>query len=184
MISTGRLFLRPFTEDDVTLINRLYSDPEIMKYMPFDTESMDDSREHLRRILEGWKADPVLNYEFAVLKKDTLEGIGRAHIQIDTETDTGMIGWLLIEDEWGRGYATEMTEAFIRYSFEALDLHRVNALCNPDNARSRKVLSKFMRQEAHYREKVRYTKGGKVSWEDEAEYALLRSEYRNLPFKK
>ena len=176
-IVTERLVLRPFNEADLGLLNSLYSDPAIMEYMPFDCEDMEASKAHLERIIADWKAVPVLNHEFAVLKKDTGDKIGRCHIQIDTSTNTGMIGWLLKESEWGKGFATEITRALIDHSFSVIKLHRVNALCNPDNKASRTVLEKFMRLEAHYVQKVRYTKNGVESWKDELEYALLKSEY-------
>lgn len=176
MIETERLLMRPFGADDAELLNQLYSNEEIMRYMPFDLEDMEASRARLERILRDWQADPVMNYEFAVIRKDTGEKIGRSHIQIDADTDTGMVGWLLLEKEWDKGYATEMTAALITYCFDVLGLHRVNALCHPDNIRSRRVLEKFMRQEAHYREKCRYVKQRIVSWRDELEYAVLKTE--------
>ena len=177
MIKTERTDLRPFDEGDLAFLNSLYSDPVIMKYMPFDLEDMEASKEHLDRMIRDWKADPVMNHEFVVVERKSGEKIARCHIQIDTDTDTGMIGWLILVDRWNMGYATEITKELIRYSFDELGLHRVNALCNPENIRSRKVLEKFMRLEAHYIQKVRYVKGGATSWEDELEYALLKEEY-------
>ena len=182
-VLTERLVLRPFTEADLELLHSLYSDPVIMEYMPFDCEDMEASKAHLERIIADWKVNPVVNYEFAILRRDTGDKIGRCHIQIDTETDTGMIGWLLKETEWGKGYATEITGALIDYCFNVIALHRVNALCNPDNKASTTVLKKFMRLEAHYVQKVRYIKNGVETWRDEGsgdelEFALLKSEYK------
>ncbi|MBR0215180.1 MAG: GNAT family N-acetyltransferase [Solobacterium sp.] len=97
MIETERLLMRPFGADDAELLNQLYSNEEIMRYMPFDLEDLEASRARLERILRDWQADPVMNYEFAVIRKDTGEKIGRSHIQIDADTDTGMVGWLLLE---------------------------------------------------------------------------------------
>ena len=42
----------------------------------------------------------------------------------------------------GRGYITAAVRAVVRYAFEDLDLHRVEAACQPDNAPSRRVLEK------------------------------------------
>ena len=79
--------------------------------------------------------------------------------------------------EWDQGYATEMTYALMDYCFHELGLHRVNALCNPENGRSRRVLEKCgLRLEAHYREKCRYVRNGEAFWQDELEYALLKKE--------
>lgn len=42
----------------------------------------------------------------------------------------------------GKGYITAAVRAVVRYAFEDLDLHRVEAACQPDNIASRKVLAK------------------------------------------
>ena len=179
MIVTERLILRPFAEEDKALIHQLYSSETIMRWMPFDVMDEDAAEKHLERIIREMQEEPVMNHELAVIKKEDREKIGRCHIQIDKETDTGMIGWLLLEKEWNHGYAQEITEALLEYCFCTLGLHRVNALCNPDNLRSRRVLEKCgFRLEAHYRKKVRYTRGDVSYWEDELEYALLETEYR------
>ena len=78
----------------------------------------------------------------AVLLEGTKERIGRAHIAVDQETDTGMIGWFLTPEHWGKGYATEITHALIDCCFDEFHLHRVNAVCHPENAASWRVLEK------------------------------------------
>ena len=178
IIRTERLILRPFQADDLDLIYRLYSDETVMRYMPYDLMDLSAARKHLSRILRDLQEEPVLNHELAVIRQDTGTKTGRCHIQIDPDTETGMIGWLLPEEEWNHGYATEITEALKDCRFNTLHLHRMNALCNPDNIRSRHVLEKCgFRLEAHYIRKVRYIRYGKESWEDELEYALLQTEY-------
>ncbi|MGQ0533189.1 MAG: GNAT family N-acetyltransferase [Caulobacteraceae bacterium] len=42
----------------------------------------------------------------------------------------------------GNGYTTAAVRAAVRYAFEDLDLHRVEAACQPDNIASRRVLEK------------------------------------------
>jgi RimJ/RimL family protein N-acetyltransferase len=120
IIETERLMLRPFTMDDFDIIYRLYSDEEILRYMPNDIMDEEQARKHL---------------------------------------------------------ATEMTRAMIDYAFDTIGVHRVSALCNPDNIASWKAMENCgMRREAHYRKKVRYVRHGVPSWEDELEYAILREE--------
>ena len=177
IIQTERLHLRPFCEDDLDLIRRLYCDEEIMKYMPSDTMSEEEAERHLETVIREWGQPPRNNYEMAVLLRDTEERIGRAHIEIDRKTDTGMIGWMLTPEHWGKGYATEITRALIDHCFDAFHLHRVNGVCNPENAASWHVMEKCgMRREACFRKKCRYVKHGIVRWEDELEYAILESE--------
>ena len=174
---TDRLRLRPFCHEDLDLIFRLYTDPEILRYTPFDVMSNAAVELHLARIIQDWEQVPQQSFEFAMIRKDAGEPVGRCHILIDPATDTGMIGWLLLKEHWGQNYAFESGEALIHCCFERLGLHRVNAVCNPENMASRRVLERLgLRLEAHYRKKCRYQKNGIVSWEDELEYACLKEE--------
>ena len=179
MIETKRLLLRPFCEEDEEIIYQIYGDAEIMKHTPFDPLTREGAKKHLQKVLAGWQKEPVLDYELAIIVKETGEKIGRCHMQIDEEMDTAMIGWMLLQKEWGKGYASEMTPALLDYSFDVLKVHRVNALCNPANEKSWRVLEKFgLRREACLREKCRYTKNGRSFWQDELQYAMLSAEYK------
>lgn len=177
LIRTEHLILRPFEYSDLDLVFLLYSDEEILRYTPFDTMNRIQAEQHLSTVIRDWEADPQLSYEMAVVLKETGDKIGRAHILIDPETDTGMIGGLLIPEHWGKHFAREIAGALIRYCFDTLGLHRVNATCSPENTASWKMLESCgMRREAHYRQKCRYIKNGTESWHDELEYAMLASE--------
>lgn len=179
MIETKHLIIRPFEAADFDLIYRVYSDEEILKYTPFDTMDRKLAKQHLKKVMGEWEENPHLSYEFAVCLREDQAKIGRAHILIDPETDTGMIGMLLIQEYWGKNLATEIAEALIRHCFTILHLHRVNAVCNPDNIASWKMLEKCgLRREALLLQKCRYVKKGIISWHDELEYAMLDSEYK------
>ena len=178
MIETRRLILRPFEAFDYDLIYRIYSDEDILRYTPFDPMNEKQAEQHLQKVMDDWKREPCLSHEFAVCLRENGSKIGRAHILIDPDTDTGMIGMLLVQECWGKHYASEIAEALICYSFKDLCLHRVNAVCSPDNTASWRMLEKCgMRREALLLQKCRYVKKGIVSWHDELEYAMLASEY-------
>lgn len=180
IIKTERLLLRPFREEDLELVRRIYCDEEILKYTPFDVMSAPQAKSYLDRIIRTWGQAPEYNYEMAVVLQRSNERIGRTHIEVDKQTDTGMIGWFLLPEYCGQGYATEITMALIDHCFDVLGLHRVNAVCNPENEASWHVLEKCgMRREAYLRKKCRYVKRGVASWEDELEYAILSSERRH-----
>ncbi|MGC4018975.1 MAG: GNAT family N-acetyltransferase [Muricomes sp.] len=177
MIETQRLTMRPFNEDDLDIIMDLYSNEEIMRYMPNDVMNAEKAQKHLNKIVCDWGEKPQVNFEMAVISKYNQEKIGRSRIHLDYETDTAMIGWLLLQKDWGKGYATEMTRALIDYSFDVLNVHRVCALCHPENIGSWTVLEKCnMRREAHFIQSCKYIKNSSIIWEDELEYALLKSE--------
>lgn len=55
---------------------------------------------------------------------------------------TASLGYWAGERYAGRGYTTAAVHAVVRYAFDDLDLHRVEAACQPDNLASRRVLEK------------------------------------------
>ena len=177
MIETKRLTLRPFECSDLDIIIKLYGDEEIMEYMPFPVMNQEMAQQLLDKNVAGWEATPQIHYEMAVICKETGEKIGRAEITRNYFEESAMIGWMLIKSAWGMGYATEIANALIRYCFDELQVHRVYALCHPKNTASWKVMEKCgMHQEAHYIQKCRYDKADGVRWEDELEYAAIRTD--------
>ena len=180
MIETKRFILRPFNRDDLDIIIGLYSDEKIMKYMPGPVMDMDMAQNQLDKNVAGWKVSPQVNYEMAVVRKDTDQKIGRAEITRNYSEESAMIGWLLLESEWGKGCAAEIANALIEYCFNELQVHRVYGLCHPDNTGSWKTMEKCgMHREAHYIQKCKYTKADGIRWEDELEYAIIRTDKRN-----
>ena len=177
VIETQRLLLRPFCRDDLDIVYRLYSDWEIIRYTPFDRMDRTSAQTHLDRIILSWEDNPLISREMAVVRKDSGEKIGRVHIHMDLSSDSAMIGWLLIRKEWGKGYATEMTETLLDHCFHTLGVHRVYALCHPENGASRHVLERCgLRLEAWFKEKCGYPRNGTIEWNDELVYAMLRHE--------
>ncbi len=177
MIETERLTLRPFDSGDLDIVMALYGDEEIMEHMPYPVMDREMAQQQLDRNLAGWESVPQIHYEMAVVRKDTNEKIGRAEITRNYADDAAMIGWMLIRSAWGQGLATEIAGALLDYCFHELRVHRVFALCHPDNTASWKVMEKCgMRREAHYVQRRLYTKAEGDRWEDELEYAAVSTE--------
>lgn len=76
---------------------------------------------------------------------------------------TATLGYWAGVDFAGRGYTTAAVEAATRFAFNALNLHRVEAACVPENARSARVLEKcgfgfegtaraYLRIDGHWRD--------------------------------
>lgn len=55
---------------------------------------------------------------------------------------SGQIGYWIGEPYAGKGYMTDAVRTLVRYGFEKLDLHRLEAACIPGNLRSIRVLEK------------------------------------------
>ena len=178
---TERLILRPFEEGDLDILHRLYGDAEVMHYTPFDPESLRQSQAHLARVIEDWGKTPLLSREYVIVVRRGEDGaaeqkIGRCHILLeDAAGGRAMIGWMLVQEAWGKGYATETAQALIAYGFDVLGLREVYGLCHPDNAASRCVMEKCgMTLHEWRKDYVEYKKNGRCFLQDELAYVLTR----------
>ena len=53
------------------------------------------------------------------------------------------IGWRLVHEHWGKGYATEAALAVLQYGFEHRRLTEIVSFTTTSNARSRRVMEKL-----------------------------------------
>jgi ribosomal-protein-alanine N-acetyltransferase len=73
-----------------------------------------------------------------------------------------------------RGYATDAARAVVRFAFEALDLHRVEAACIPSNIASRALLERLeFRREGIARAYLKIN----GAWRDHLLYALVAGDW-------
>jgi len=61
---------------------------------------------------------------------------------LNSDEDDIEVGYRLMPDCWGKGYASEIAQAFINWGFEKYDLEKIVACCNPNNIASSSVLKK------------------------------------------
>ncbi len=175
-LSTARLVLREYVEDDVAAVHAYAGDPEMTRYMAWGPNTERDTREFIREASAARAAAPRLIYDLAVTLRDGGRLMGGCGLRISEPRHRGgFIGYILHRDAWGRGYASEAAGALVDFGFGTLGLHRIYAVCDPANAASARVLEKLgMRREGLLREH-RWEKG---RWVDELLYALLEREWR------
>jgi ribosomal-protein-alanine N-acetyltransferase len=141
LITTQRLALRRLSMQDFADVRRIHSDPEVMWVYGgvFDEQK---TREWIQRNIDRYAKHGV--GFFAIMLKDTAELIGCGGIILQ-ETDQGVepeIGYQVRPDQQGRGYATEMARACMRYAFETMNADHIISLIRPDNLPSRRVAEK------------------------------------------
>ncbi|MEZ5995073.1 MAG: GNAT family protein [Hyphomonadaceae bacterium] len=85
---------------------------------------------------------------------------------------TASLGYWAGQEHAGNGYTTSAVRAVLRYAFEDLDLHRVEAACQPDNIASRRVLEK-----AGFTEEGRASAYLKINgdWRDHILFGIVNS---------
>ncbi len=168
-ILTDRLRLRAFCMDDEAAVHACTSDPEVTRYTSWEPHTLPATQARLC----AWISDPD-KWAIALRKEGTVIG-WTGFVSIDPDRQTGIFGYLLHRNYWGKGYATEAARGVIHWGFTQLNLHRIVAECAVENGASTRILEKLgMRREAHFRKNI--MKAGQ--WQDTCLYALLKEEWR------
>lgn len=174
-IETERLLIREHLLTDIDTVHMHCSDPEVVKYMPWGPNKIEETKNFINRIVSCQNQPNRTCYELAVIKKDDGFLIGGVCLYVDNFQDKkAWLGYRFHKEYWGKGYATESTKAIIIYGFQDLKLHRIQAKCDVLNNASSKVLEKcgFLK-EGYLREEC-WQKG---RWRDSFLYSILESEY-------
>ena len=181
VFDSSRLIFREFEESDFQLFHVIFSNERIMRYACMDVcRSEKESKPYFHRIIanNALGREERKSYEYAVFSREDGAYIGFADIVLELKNEDGgvaEIGYFLLPDAWGMGYATEIAQTLISFCFQTLHLHRVCASCNGSNAPSERIMQKIgMVKEGLFR-KVRYKNG---KWEDELRYAVLADDWQ------
>lgn len=175
ILETKRCRLRQLTPNDGASVLAIFGDPEVTRYM--DDEEPYDTLERAIGLINWMNAQfdkqNGLRWGITLQGDDTVIGTCGFHLWSRRHRRTD-IGYDLAKAYWGQGYITEVTHAMVRWCFDNLHLHRVQADCTAGNIGSERVLEKVgFTFEGIWRENT-FEHGGFVSLK---QYGLLRREY-------
>lgn len=157
VIETERLVLRRVTNDDANEVLELRSNPETMKYIPRPlVKNNEDALAHIAMIEEKIVSNTGINWGITLKDNPKLLGI-IGFYRIQPENHRAEIGYMLLPEFHGKGIIPESVKRLIRYGFDDLKLHSIEAVIDPENKASEKVLQKcgFVK-EAHFKESELY----------------------------
>ncbi|MEO0752326.1 MAG: GNAT family protein [Pseudomonadota bacterium] len=154
-LETKRLVLTPFQSEDVDIAQAVLCDNRVMRFVAdimtpkaVETHMVDAVKRGAGGRIGIWLArrkdtgakigDLVLmplpieedDYDWSLLVPDTYPD---AHIEV---------GYLLVPDAWGQGFATEACTRLLRFAFEETSLDEVVACADAGNTKSHHVLQK------------------------------------------
>lgn len=175
-LTTPRLILREFAEDDWEPVLAYQSDPRYLQFYPWTERNETDAREFVGRFLAQQRERPRTRFQLALELPGEARLIGNCGVRItDPGLREGDLGYELSPVYWGQGLATEAARELLRFGFEELNLHRIWACCVAENQASARVLEKVgMRPEGYFQEKEFF----KGRWWDQRLFALLESEWK------
>jgi ribosomal-protein-alanine N-acetyltransferase len=140
-IETARLWLRPFTPEDLEALHRLWIDPDVRKYL-WDGEAV--SRERVAAVIE----ESVASFErkglglWGVFPREEKILIGFCGFWYFHQPPRLQLLYGIAPEFWNRGLATEVALATIRYGFEQLSFDRIEASTDAPNEASIRVMEK------------------------------------------
>jgi ribosomal-protein-alanine N-acetyltransferase len=175
-LDTPRLGLRELRDEDAPAVHAYASDPEVVRYLDWGPNTVQDTAQFLATARATWQAVPRTIHHLAIVLRPDGRLIGGCRIEIrSAANESGDLGYVLDRQAWGHGFATEAMRALLAFGFRHLALHRVWATCDVRNAASMRVLEKIgMRREGHLRHHVRR----QGDWQDSYLYAVLEPEWR------
>ncbi len=137
ILDTPRLHLRPFSADDVDAYAQMCADEEVMRYLRGHPIDRDEAWREMAMLVGHWELRGFGMW--AVEERESHRFIGRIGLH-DPEGWPGReLGWALVREAWGRGYATEGARAALAHAFDALSWPRAISLIHPENERSKRV---------------------------------------------
>jgi len=156
-LETERLYLRRVVKEDVNEIFALRSDQEVMKYIPRPLlKTEEEALAHIAMIDEKIDSNEGINWAITLKGNPKLIGI-IGHYRIRPEHFRAEIGYMLLPEYQGKGIISEAINEVVNYGFEVMKLHSIEAIIDPENFASEKVLQKngFVK-EAHLKENEFY----------------------------
>jgi ribosomal-protein-alanine N-acetyltransferase len=166
-LETARLRLRPITPDDEADLHRLFSDPEVMRYLSGGkVRTREESAAATAEAVAHWARHG--HGIWAVIQRTTGQFVGRCGLRFLEDIGQTELLYTLGRAFWGQGLATEAGAAALAFGFERCGLERIIALALPEHVASRRVMEKLG---LRYERRAPF-RGFETVW-----YALDRSDF-------
>jgi RimJ/RimL family protein N-acetyltransferase len=141
-LHTGRLALREFARDDVDDLVALDGDARVMRYIgdgSVGTRALCEAG--IERALARYAEGNGLGIWHAT-RRDDGRFVGWVSLKPCGDSADIEVGYRLMHDAWGQGFATELARASLRRGFDEVGLDRIIGVTHPDNLASQRVLVK------------------------------------------
>ncbi len=145
VMRTQRLWLRPWTREDIDPLHALWTAPEVRRYLWDDV------------VITRETADQIVDSHLATADRHAI-GYWAIHVSpVSAPTPiAGFCGFRFIGDgsgielmyglrneSWGRGFATEACRSAIEYLWRSTEFHLVYARTDPPNKGSVRVMRRL-----------------------------------------
>lgn len=140
-LKSARTYIRPFIQEDLNELGQLCTSAEAMHFIPphFAAETEEQVSHRLQKYMEHYEDHGI---SIGHVSNEKGEFIGRAGFYFIPEVNLYEIAYSLLPEHWGKGLATEISEALLHYAYHTLNLDKVCARVIQGHSASENVLDK------------------------------------------
>ncbi|MEH0845256.1 GNAT family protein [Micromonospora sp. CPCC 205711] len=175
-LTDGVVVLRPIRPDDAELVHRLHTRPEVVANQAPPVPPTREAIERRCRLAEsGWLTGVIAR--LLIVDAATGEPAGTCGLSVsDPAAREGTVGYALLPDWRGRGYATRALRLLTGWAFGPAGMARLAAGTMPENTASHGVLERVgFRREGLLRGRLPGLDGSRV---DDLIFGLLAEDRR------
>ncbi|WP_245580815.1 GNAT family N-acetyltransferase [Daejeonella oryzae] len=156
-LESDRIYLRQITPEDVNQVFEMRSDSETMRFIPRPlAKNRQDALNHIELITKGIMDNEYINWGIVLKGNEKITGM-ICLLRMQPENYRTEIGYILHPDFQGKGIMVEAVKLVIDYAFNVLKFHSLEAVIDPDNVASEKVLLKHsFVKEGYFKENTFY----------------------------
>jgi len=173
-LETERFILRKGVVDDSKDLFELYSNENVVKYLPLKLfDSIEDAIGEINWYEKIFKEQ--IGLRWVIEETMTQKVIGTCgYLNYEKEHNRIEIGYDLKPEYWGKGIMQEALSKIIHFAFTSMKINKIEAKIEPENKSSIKLLEKL----GFYKEGVlRQHEFEKGKYVDLAIFSILKSEY-------
>ncbi|MBN2349543.1 MAG: GNAT family N-acetyltransferase [Bacteroidales bacterium] len=176
-LDTQRLILREIKWSDLDQVHKLHSYKEVDEFNTLGIPAnRSETRNVMRPVIKDQKKKKRKLYSWAIIEISSRKFIGLAGLTLTADRfNMGEMYYKLEPQSWGKGYATEAARSIVKFGFETLHLHRVEAGVATENVKSIRILEKLGMTCEGTRRKILPIRG---VWKDNFHYAIVEDEPR------
>ncbi|MDJ0750079.1 MAG: GNAT family N-acetyltransferase [Woeseiaceae bacterium] len=142
-LETRRLFLRRVTADDTGLMLSVWNDPAFIEYVGdrgirTEAEAIEELEAGAFRLYRTWSYGP-----YKMVRKEDAAQIGICGLFKRENLDDPDIGFAVLPDYCGQGYAAEAASAVVAHARDDLHVRNLLAIVSPGNTASIGLIEKL-----------------------------------------
>jgi 1,6-anhydro-N-acetylmuramate kinase/RimJ/RimL family protein N-acetyltransferase len=141
IVQSERLQLLPWAKGDAVLVRDLHSTVETSRFVG---EGLPWTLPYAELRIEGWMADfqRLGMSKLKLVRTSDGKFLGRAGFSVFGDDPVFELGYSIVRDEWGKGYATEIARSLIDWFFANRPERKILAFAYADNHASIRVLQR------------------------------------------